>query len=378
MAKLNMLGAAIIAAAAVAGCCKNENCAKTAAEEPADIEAAPAAEEPAKDPNETVLKVNGNELKRGALDADVAAIVAAQGAEIPAEQLVYAKRQIANQLAQEFLIENVLAKKAAELGYTASDEDLKAREAEIVKAMAAAPDAPKSLEEAAAKSPLGKDRAMANFRNGVIIDKMIKGEVTDKDQTDYTSQAQDIIDGIKERNAKIAPPEEALKKITALKAEIDAAEDKAAKFAELAKANSACPSGQKGGDLGTFVHGQMVPEFDTAAFALEPGQISEPVKTKFGYHLIMTTEKTPAVEATDSEPAKQESVRASHILIKTDEPQEVPELDRVVTVLKQRESRGAIQKFIMGLIRGAKIEASDDFKQLIPPPEETPLETPAK
>ena len=57
-------------------------------------------------------------------------------------------------------------------------------------------------------------------------------------------------------------------------------------FEEAAKAFSTCPSAQKGGDLGSFGRGQMVPEFEEAAFALEAGKVSEPVKTQFGYHLI--------------------------------------------------------------------------------------------
>ena len=62
-------------------------------------------------------------------------------------------------------------------------------------------------------------------------------------------------------------------------------------FAEAAKKFSSCPSGQSGGALGTFGHGQMVPEFDQAAFALEVGVLSEPIKTQFGWHLIVVTEK---------------------------------------------------------------------------------------
>lgn len=61
-------------------------------------------------------------------------------------------------------------------------------------------------------------------------------------------------------------------------------------FAELAKSFSKCPSSMQGGDLGKFGKGQMVPSFEEAAFALEPGQTSGPVKTQFGYHLIHRTE----------------------------------------------------------------------------------------
>ena len=73
----------------------------------------------------------------------------------------------------------------------------------------------------------------------------------------------------------------------ALKAEIDGGKD----FAEVAKANSSDGSAANGGDLGWFGLGQMVPEFETAVVALEPGQVSAPVKSQFGWHLIKLNEK---------------------------------------------------------------------------------------
>jgi peptidyl-prolyl cis-trans isomerase C len=57
-------------------------------------------------------------------------------------------------------------------------------------------------------------------------------------------------------------------------------------FEELAKLKSTCPSGKNGGVLGWFTHGQMVKEFEKAAFNMKKGQISQPVKTQFGYHII--------------------------------------------------------------------------------------------
>ena len=66
--------------------------------------------------------------------------------------------------------------------------------------------------------------------------------------------------------------------------------NKGEKFANIAKDASLCPSGKKGGDLGTFSRGKMVKEFETAAFTLQKGQTSAIVKTKFGYHIIKRLE----------------------------------------------------------------------------------------
>lgn len=70
-----------------------------------------------------------------------------------------------------------------------------------------------------------------------------------------------------------------------LKKKIEGGED----FAELAAQHSSCPSGQKGGDLGTFGPGAMVPEFDKVVFSAPIGEVQGPVKTQFGYHLLEVT-----------------------------------------------------------------------------------------
>ena len=75
-------------------------------------------------------------------------------------------------------------------------------------------------------------------------------------------------------------------------------------FEDAARENSSCPSSAQGGNLGDFGRGQMVPEFDTACFEMEVGEVRGPVKTQFGYHLIRLNAKNAA------EPLSYNDVRA--------------------------------------------------------------------
>lgn len=72
-----------------------------------------------------------------------------------------------------------------------------------------------------------------------------------------------------------------------IKSEIEGGSD----FGELAKEHSMCPSGQRGGDLGSFAPGQMVKEFDEVVFSSEVGVVQGPVRTEFGYHLLEVTSR---------------------------------------------------------------------------------------
>ncbi len=73
-----------------------------------------------------------------------------------------------------------------------------------------------------------------------------------------------------------------------LKDEIEAGSN----FDDVAKEHSSCPSGAKGGDLGSFGPGQMVPEFDQVVFSADLNTVQGPVKTQFGYHLLEVTSRT--------------------------------------------------------------------------------------
>ena len=72
-----------------------------------------------------------------------------------------------------------------------------------------------------------------------------------------------------------------------LKKQIESGSD----FAEIARQNSKCPSGRRGGDLGEFHPGQMVKEFDEVVFSAELNKVHGPVKTQFGYHLLEITRR---------------------------------------------------------------------------------------
>jgi peptidyl-prolyl cis-trans isomerase C len=101
-------------------------------------------------------------------------------------------------------------------------------------------------------------------------------------------------------------------------------------FAKLAAELSTDPgSGKEGGDLGWFEKGRMVPEFSEAAFKLEKGQVSEPVKSQFGFHIIKLEDKR------DRKP---------------------PEFDAVKEQLKRYMTQKAQQDYVMKLREGVKVE----------------------
>jgi len=203
----------------------------------------------AQDANPVLAKVNGAEIRQ----SDLALAEEELGPSL-AQMDPSTKRE--NVLA--FLIDMKIVAKAAEDKKVENNEDFKKR--------------------------------LAFTRNRLLMDSLLategKAATTDDAMKKVYEEASKQITGEQEVHARhiLVESEDDAK---AVAAELK----KGADFAELAKKKSKDPGASDGGDLGFFTKEQMVPEFSAVAFTLEPGKISDPVKSQFGWHLIKVEEK---------------------------------------------------------------------------------------
>ncbi len=204
-------------------------------------------------------------------------------------------------------------------------------EAENKKTLAADEEVDKALEEMKSKYP-SPDVFLANIQKGGFTEQGYRMDIK-KRLSVRDMVKQEIIDTVKVEDAeidefynansdKMMMPDEihARHILIKLAPTANAEHEKAAKemiesvlkkaragedFAELAKTHSEGPSGKKGGDLGYFGHGRMVAEFEDVAFALKDGEISEPVRTQFGYHIIKREESRGGEKVTREQATNQ-------------------------------------------------------------------------
>ena len=339
----------------VAGCKKPSDAKPTVPAKPAAPAAEAKAEAP-KDPNEVVASVNDTKYIRKDMAKVVDALLKAQN--VPAQQMDEARKYFEQRAVYSFVMKTLILNEVKKEGIKVTDEDRKAQLAKMEESLKAQK---KTVDQYFKESPIGEAAARSEFEDGVAIDKLLQKNVLDAIKVE-DADVQKVIADITKKNAELAEKNKDLDKVNAekrakildLKKKLDAGAD----FAELAKANSDCPSKEKGGDLGEFPRGQMVKAFEDAAFSQEVGKVGEIVETPFGYHLIKVTAKTPAKEAKGDQPAQPEKIAASHILVKTEQaqqPQQIPTKEQIESHLKQQKSRDAVQKYLADLKGAAKI-----------------------
>ena len=156
----------------------------------------------------------------------------------------------------------------------------------------------KPLEEILESRGSSISELEAEVTRTLALSKYLDKEVSDDEKRSYFDANKNAFNGERVRASHVlidtrkmktdAELEKAKQKIGDIKKEIDNGAD----FAEMAKKYSDCPSAEKGGDIDFFQRkGSMVEEFAKVAFSMEVGEVSEPVKTPFGYHIIKVTDR---------------------------------------------------------------------------------------
>ena len=297
--------AVAVLVALTAGCSKEEP-----ATEEIDLTQVPDLFEQPLQPNplaptaaDVVVTVEGVDITHGEIMQAVQVTMQQLSRQMPPQQLSQMYGQVYNNMA-ETLVANILLEKAAENSSLAvSDAEL---DAEIATIKADAP-AGQSLEEALDANDIDFNEWKEDLRSQMLVGKLVEektADVADATLAEVATFYQENIDSFKTpetvtaSHILIAFTEEdtdetkAEKKaeLAALKTQIDAG----ASFEELAGSHSDCPSSQRGGALGTFGRGQMVPKFEEVAFSIDIGTVSDIVETRFGYHLIKAADHQPA------------------------------------------------------------------------------------
>ena len=253
------------------------------------------------DPSTVMVRVNGAEITRGEIVEVMNMAMQQVAGQVPPQQMQQMQAQMYNNVQEQLITKKLMDAAIADANIEVSTEELNT-----------------AMEEVRANVPEGQDLNTALAAAGTTMDELtesikeqlatrtfLEGKTADIPEA-TEAEAKEFYDTNPDRFTK---PESVTASHILIKFdEADTDESKAAKktqlegiradilaekmtFADAATAHSGCPSSAQGGSLGTFGKGQMVPEFEVAAFTQETNEIGDVVETSFGYHIIQVTEK---------------------------------------------------------------------------------------
>ncbi len=242
---------------------------------------------------DVVATVNGVEVKADEYRAELEKITS-RGSKIPGERMGRIKENILKRIIEKELIEQEVKKQAVEV----TAEEIDAAFEDYKKRFRTDEQFQNYLKHGKVTVEQIRERMRAKRALEKLIEKVGDLVVTDEEALDFYAKNERFYvekEGVRashilvklDEKAEEAAVKEAEKKIKSVQAELKKGMD----FAEAAKKFSEGPSAPKGGDLGFFGRGQMVKPFEDVAFVLPIGKLSEPVRTRFGFHIIKVDEK---------------------------------------------------------------------------------------
>ncbi|MGD9141071.1 MAG: peptidylprolyl isomerase [bacterium] len=298
MRKLLVLGVLIAAVALMAGCGGEES----GQAESTSTTGGRAALSPAEG-GKMAVKVNGTTITEAEVAEEEGRLTMAMGGRMDPQQLESMKPMIREQATNNLINRTLLAEAVKEEGIEVTSEEVDTRMADLEMAAGGT----EAFDNRLSMMGVSRDELREEIELGVKIERLMEeragdsGEPTEIEiKTFYDENpaqfekpeqvhASHILFMVEEGATDEARTEKR-KEAEEVLAQIRSGGD----FAALATAHSDCPSSSKGGDLGYFSRGQMVPPFEEAAFAMEPGEVSDIVETRFGYHIIKVVDKAKA------------------------------------------------------------------------------------
>lgn len=270
-----------------------------------------------------VATVNDATITRGEVDMEKTRMLQQFGQQLSPEQMQQLQPMLEQQAIENLVIKSLLVQQIKNEKIQADQKAVEEQLNDLKKRFPS----PEQYQEQLKAANMTEDDLREEIVENIKVENLLSKQfdsiesVTEKEITDYYSnnpnefktneqiKASHILITVDENDTDETKTKKKQSLID-LKKQIENGSD----FAELAKANSDCPSKSNGGDLGFFERGQMVKPFEDTAFSLKPGQLSDIVETQFGYHLIKVTDHknggtTPLEEIKDQLQAKLENDR---------------------------------------------------------------------